>query len=52
MKKTNYTTMVSSGYVNSKWQRVYTDGDRFYVKVKGEYIDITDTPCAEMMVED
>lgn len=53
MKKTQYTTMVSSAFIKSKWQRVYTDGaGQYYIKKNGEYICINGTPSEKMMVKD
>lgn len=54
MKRTKYTTCVSAGMnnYNGTWKRVYTDGEKLYIKNHGEYICITDTPAEEMMIED
>lgn len=54
MKKTQYTTMVSSSMTTkSKWQRVYTDDNgKYYIRKNGEYICINGTPCENMMEKD
>lgn len=53
MKKTEYTVMVTSGLIKSTWKRVYADetGKR-YIKEKGTYKCIENTPCINTMVKD
>ena len=53
MKKTKYTVMVSAGVVKSTSKRVYQDetGKR-YIREKGTYKCIENTPCINMMAED
>lgn len=53
MKRTKYTVMVSAGVVKSTCKRVYTDetGKR-YIKEKGTYKCIENTPCINFMDED
>jgi hypothetical protein len=53
MTKTIYKACVAAGMsVNATWKRVYTDGDKLYIKVKGGYKCITGTPAADMLVEE
>ena len=54
MKKTMYKACVTSGMnnFNGTWKRVYTDGEKLYIKVKGEYKCITGTPAADMLVKE
>ena len=54
MKKTEFTACVSSGMnnYNGTWRRVYTDGEKFYIKTKDGYICISGTEAEKMMVRD
>lgn len=54
MKKTEYTVMVTSNQVvKSTWKRVWKDErGKHYVKEKGTYKCIENTPCINMMVKD
>ncbi len=54
MQKTEFTACVSSGMnnYNGTWKRVYTDGEKFYIKTKDGYICISGTEAEKMMVRD
>lgn len=53
MKRTEFVAMVSAGYIEGKWRRVYVSEDgKYYVKLKNEYVCISGTPAEKMMVKD
>ena len=54
MKKTEYTTITSWGMnnYNGTSKRVYTDGEKYYIRDHGEYVCISGTPAEKMMSKD
>lgn len=54
MEKTKFKTCVtwSMSNINGTWKRVYTDGEKFYIKTKDGYKCISGTESEKMMVED
>ncbi len=53
MKKTEYKVMVTSGLIKSTWKRVYVDEEgKRYIKEKGTYKCIENTPCIDWIERD